>query len=287
MSIRYINAVRKLSIRPTPRFVLWVLAEYADDNGDCYPSISRIMDDTGLSNRAVADAIFLLERVGVVVADRSNGRHTKYKVTPENFKSDVDQTGRDGHKKSKTSEPPSRVDGNSPVNLRQQTSEPPSMTSEPPSRILTEVHTNHQLTTNNHQRNHQDTHEVCSELSPDKPVKFDPKKILLPEHIDRAAWEAYVDMRIKKRAKPTEHACNLIIADLIEFGLLANQALNNSIKNNWTGVFAPKGQTAAPQHQNGSGMDELRRVVEAEKIAQIRDVTPAKKFYLTSEVGHA
>lgn len=63
---------------------------------------------------------------------------------------------------------------------------------------------------------------------------------ILPEWIDKETWEAFLEMRKKKRATPTEHAKVLLIKKLEEFrdaGDDPNEVLKRSIMNGWTGIF--------------------------------------------------
>ena len=75
-----------LQMPPTAKAVLISLADNANDHGYCWPSISTIAQRTCFSERAIQGAIKWLEATGAVKADRSNGRHTTYVVTPENYK---------------------------------------------------------------------------------------------------------------------------------------------------------------------------------------------------------
>ncbi len=72
----------------------------------------------------------------------------------------------------------------------------------------------------------------------------------------RGTLTEYIKMRVKKKAAPTDHALTLIFADLDRLAKSTADKitiLENSIKNNWTGVFAlecknksaPKGAPAA------------------------------------------
>jgi hypothetical protein len=65
----------------------------------------------------------------------------------------------------------------------------------------------------------------------------------LPEWIDRDAWNAYLEMRRKKRAVPTEGAVKGIIKQLGIFrnkGHDPNAILETSTRSNWTDVYEPK-----------------------------------------------
>lgn len=74
-----------LQMPPTPKAVLISLADNANDHGECWPSIPKICERTCFSERAVQNAITWLEARGAVAADRSNGRHTRYCVTPNKY----------------------------------------------------------------------------------------------------------------------------------------------------------------------------------------------------------
>jgi len=69
-------------------------------------------------------------------------------------------------------------------------------------------------------------------------------KFILPEWIDKTTWEAFLEMRKKKRAIPTERAKELLVKELGKLrgeGNDPNEVLNQSIMRNYTGVFPLKG----------------------------------------------
>lgn len=76
---------RKLQVPPTAKAVLMALADYADDAGACWPSISGLCEYTCFGRTAVIEAVKILEDVGVVVADRSDRYRTSYRVNPEGY----------------------------------------------------------------------------------------------------------------------------------------------------------------------------------------------------------
>lgn len=81
-----------LQMPPTQKAVLVSLADNANDTGHCWPSISTISVRTCFGRTAVMAAIAWLEENGALKADRSNGRHTTYVITPESFNQSVYQT---------------------------------------------------------------------------------------------------------------------------------------------------------------------------------------------------
>jgi hypothetical protein len=62
--------------------VLISLADNANDQGVCWPSIPTIAKRVCASERAVQNAVKWLEDARIVTANRSNGRHTSYTITP-------------------------------------------------------------------------------------------------------------------------------------------------------------------------------------------------------------
>lgn len=80
MSTHVMGKCWPLQMPPTPKAVLMSLADNANDHGECFPSITTICTRTCFGRTAVIEAIQWLEQNGLLVADRSNGRHTTYTI---------------------------------------------------------------------------------------------------------------------------------------------------------------------------------------------------------------
>lgn len=65
----------------TEKLVLIAIADHINEAGVCWPSISRLMELTDFSRPIVIGAIRKLEGRGVVVATRSKGKSTIYKLS--------------------------------------------------------------------------------------------------------------------------------------------------------------------------------------------------------------
>lgn len=65
-------------LTPTQKLVLLSLADNANDQGECYPSMAQIGRRTALSERAVRDAIRSLERLQIVSSAARSGTSTVY-----------------------------------------------------------------------------------------------------------------------------------------------------------------------------------------------------------------
>jgi len=62
------------TIPATEKMVLLSLADHADDEGNCYPSIARLVERTGLKERAVQNAISRLKEGGFLTVEMNAGR---------------------------------------------------------------------------------------------------------------------------------------------------------------------------------------------------------------------
>lgn len=78
-----------IKIDATAKAVLVSLADNANDAGECWPSIDTICERTCFARSPVIRAIQRLEAAGLLVADRSNGRHTRYLITPNQCRTDT------------------------------------------------------------------------------------------------------------------------------------------------------------------------------------------------------
>lgn len=91
MSILAISAVRTLPERgvelpPRDRFVLYALADYADDRLRAWPSYSTLASWTGYARSTIAESLADLEAAGLITSEqrrRDNGSHTSkvYELT--------------------------------------------------------------------------------------------------------------------------------------------------------------------------------------------------------------
>lgn len=68
--------------KPTEKFVLVALADQANDDGVCWPSVSSIEKRTGFSERAVRNAIQSLSKKGYLTVKKRQGRSTIFVVHP-------------------------------------------------------------------------------------------------------------------------------------------------------------------------------------------------------------
>lgn len=85
MSVKIMSMVWERSdLDPYERLVMLSLADHADDDGYCYPSISRIVARTGMKERGVQVVLRRLRDRGDITIEISAGRRgaNLYKVSP-------------------------------------------------------------------------------------------------------------------------------------------------------------------------------------------------------------
>ena len=99
MSTRIMALCWPLQMRPPAKAVLVSLADMANDEGYCWPTIERLCQRTCFGRTAVIEAIAWLEQCGALRAGRSNGRKTVYWVQPAQFVEGgaVDESPVDNH----------------------------------------------------------------------------------------------------------------------------------------------------------------------------------------------
>lgn len=270
MSHKITNAVRLMRLPPTAKHVLRVLADIADDSGNCYPSIQHLMNETCLSNRAVCDAVATLEQSGVLQCSRANGRRTVYQITPEGFVEGA------AHAPKKAQKPVSEVH-----QCGKFTSEPAAKSSEPaagvpvnlPQKAVSQVHTTHQYTSNNTSGNHQYAREQPRpEPAPTPRAKKSEPVHQLPDWVNPESWAGFVDMRKAIKKPLTDRAMQLAIGKLGKLrqqGQDPNACLDQSVMNGWQDVYAIKPDHTAKKQAQAGKWDFLSQSQEPE-----RDVTP-------------
>jgi hypothetical protein len=82
VSTRIMSECWPLEMSPAQKSVLISLADNANDEGVCWPSIASIAKRTCLSERAVRNAVRQLEEMGYLVSHGRSGSSNYYTVTP-------------------------------------------------------------------------------------------------------------------------------------------------------------------------------------------------------------
>jgi hypothetical protein len=78
MSIKLMAAAWELPIPQTEKMVLLCLCDYANDAGECWPSVDTIARKCSVSGRSVQRSIRKLTAIGMVAIKPSNGRKANW-----------------------------------------------------------------------------------------------------------------------------------------------------------------------------------------------------------------
>jgi len=259
MSHAIVNQIRRLPIKNPAKAVLWVIADIADDNGYAYPSHATLAAECGVTDRTVINCIQQLEACGVLVANRTNGRHTTYTVTPENF-TQIDQNPRT------TFTPEPRSPLNDVHHTPEQYSPHPRTTFTQP---LNDVHTNpHKPPINPQLTPSVIAHEGTEQATPSPTKKPKAEKTgvtiarmieSLPELSESVARD-FLAYRKAKKAPLTKTAWDRMSAEIVKagaYGYSPDDALAEAMEANWQSVKAdwlinrnkPKAQHNQPSWQ--------------------------------------
>jgi DNA-binding Lrp family transcriptional regulator len=82
MSIRIMSAIWEIPLPPTEKLVLLALADAANDEGLCWPSIATIARKSGFSERSVQRSIRAAEGMGLITREEVIGKGCKYRLIP-------------------------------------------------------------------------------------------------------------------------------------------------------------------------------------------------------------
>lgn len=246
MSTKMMAIVWPLQMPPSPKAVLVSLADNANDEGHCFPSISTMCERTCLGRTAVIDAVKWLEQHQAIRADRSNGRHTTYTLTPEAFTNQsAKRTGSpslDEPDQSASRTGPSLVEPANPSATR--TSPPPEPvretdgTSPPAGRDQSARRT---LTVKEPSRNRQ------RESAPER-----------PDEVPEQAWSDWLLVRKGKRAVLTATALDGVRSEARKAGIGLGDAIRICAERSWVGFRADWDwrSSAAVQRRTPTAADE-------------------------------
>ena len=228
----------------TARYVLLVLANYADKNGrGAFPSSASISDDTGLSIRTVKYKLDHLLEIGVIrlgnqaiagaYIDRHDRRPTVYDLCVE---------------RGATAAPGSERGANGDVTGCSSRHNGVQTTTERGAGAAPNPSINHQLTIKEPKGPVAD-----APAAPKKAQKFDPMTAK-PANVSTAVWADWCQHRREIGKRLTKTTCDRQAKTLA--GHHAPDAvINQSISNGWTGLFPEKVLPGAQQCQRRNGPD--------------------------------
>lgn len=121
-------------------------------------------------------------------------------------------------------------------------------------------------------------------------AKAKPKRVSevdLPDWMPRDKFEAYLEMRVQMKKRPTAKALKLLIAQLERWRSAGHDPgviLDNSTMNNWTGIFEPRRPANDRHHDKPTTRDLGMRV--AARFASGSGIPDDRVPRLGSSGGH-
>lgn len=210
MSIRLMTEAWKSDMPSGRKMVLLALCDNANDQGECYPSISMLAEKCSMSERSVFNHIADLEKVGAIARQSRTGRSTVYTIDPCKFCTPANSA---------------------PLQLLQGT--PANSAPTPLQPLHPTPATVAPITINEPSLNRKEPKDTLADAT----------GFVLPDWIPADAWAAFMETRKAKKAKSTAYALGLIVKSLETFRAAGHDPLailNASIKAGWSDVYAPK-----------------------------------------------
>jgi hypothetical protein len=204
------------------KMVLLALANYANEDGDAYPSTAAIAEFGDMNHKTATAAIDRLQELGLILdTGERRGRSKQIKVYRLALQS-------------------------LPKQEASQNRKPPVFSDRDPQKRVTDTI----------------KEPVTSEAKASSVARETKRKAIftLPSHIPAEQWEAYVEMRVKIRKPMTDYAKRLAVKELDTLaadGWPPGAVLDQSTMNDWQGLFAIKDRKLKPQAETGSLMDQI------------------------------
>jgi len=239
MSVALMTLAWKSSYQSGKKLVLLALCDNANDQGECFPSISMLVEKCSMSERSVFNHIADLEKDGAIQRNNRAGRSTIYQVNPCKFCT------------PEQSLTPATVAEVQPLTPANSAPTPLQILHPTPATVAPTPATVAPITIKEPSSNHQ--------IEPNTKTR---KAFVLPDWIDAEAWAAFMTVRAKKKAASTDYALNLIVKTLTKLrdaGHDPMDCLNNSIKSGWSDVYEPRSHATAKTQKQPKSFAERDR----------------------------
>ena len=268
MSIALMTLAWKSSFAAGKKIVLLALCDNANDQGECFPSVSMLVEKCSMSERSVFNHIADLEKTGAIVRHNRPGRSTVYMLNPCKF-----CTPEQSLTPATVAPVAAQTHANS-APLPLQPLHPTPANSAPTPATVAPITIKE---------------PSINQIPKTKTAAQAP--FVLPDWIPSDSWAAFMEVRKGKKAKNSDFALALILKTLNQIRLSggdAIEAMNNSIRSGWSDVYPPKtfGKTQQVSSFKQSDAEEGMRRWEEQtgrihpdrhrnaNHAQVIDVTP-------------
>lgn len=237
MSIALMTLAWKSSYQAGKKLVLLALCDNANDQGECFPSVSMLVEKCSMSERSVFNHIADLEKDGAIKRNSRTGRSTIYQIDPCKF-----CTPEQPLTPATVAEVQPLTPANSAPLPLQPLHHTPAMVAPTPATVAP-------ITIKEPSRN---------QIPNTKDKAQAP--IVLPDWLPLDSWGAFMQTRKKKKAADTPYAIGLILKDLTKFHSAGHdiaEILNKSIKGGWSDVYEPKTPPASAKVGKHAGFSKL------------------------------
>jgi hypothetical protein len=218
MSNAIMAECRALQMHPTAKAVLMALADRADDEGRSWPSIEKLVEDTCFRKTAVIESIKWLEASAILLANRSDGRHTTYQLDPKAFSPSAART--------RTRRAPVR---DADLASAPRVPDPSAARTQP----VRGADTNHQ----------EPKGTIKSNPQPRAKKTSADLKTALPNWLPRESWDEFIEHRKQIRKPMTALQAEKQIARLAKMhsqGLDVAGLIDHAIASGWQGIYVPR-----------------------------------------------
>jgi len=229
------------------KMVLLALCDNANDQGECYPSISTIAEKCSMSERSVFYHISTLENLGILCKKTRNGRSTIYHLDHCKFCTTANSA---------------------PLQPLQDT---PAKSAPPPLQPLHHPPAKSApITINEPSIEPSLNHKAKSKANPITEKD-------LPSWLSKSDWDDFVQFRISLKKKMSDFAERLMVKNLIKIAKahspeIALDQMHTSMRSGWADVYPPK------QSQAQSRLDKGNEALHQLTGGLLRPKAPAQDY---------
>jgi DNA-binding transcriptional ArsR family regulator len=246
MSIALMTEAWKADMPSGRKLVLLSLCDNANDQGECYPSVSMVAQRCSMGERTVQGHIGDLEADGVITRQERKGRSTVYRIDPRRIRTPAESAP--------------------PQNLRPT---PADSAPTPPQNLRPTPADSAPRTVN----------EPSNEPSKES-LKKRASAFVLPEWIDRELWDTWHTCEKRKKATDSQkHLAAKKLGQWRDEGIDWRQALENAAMAGWQGLYKPQqdkpGDRAQTTRQTETFRERDQRLAR-EKYAEWTGKVPAR-----------
>lgn len=236
MSVALMTLAWKSTYPAGKKMVLLALCDNANDQGECFPSVSMLVDKCSMSERSVFNHIADLEKDGAIKRNNRAGRSTVYQLDPCKF-----CTPEQPLTPATVAEVKPLTPANSAPLPLQPLHHTPAMVAPTPATVAPIT-----------------IKEPSSNQIPNTKDKAQAPSFVLPDWIDKKHWDAWHSCA--KRKKTTPEQKQLAVDKLDKWrseGKDFAGALENAAVGGWQGLFLPDQKTVTKPAGKHSGFNNL------------------------------